>query len=121
MIADSSFIVDLLRGRPDAFLFLRTMQNPRAVAVSSITIFELFQYRGFQNIDGFMTQVLVIDVTLEIAKVAGLIQKELVNRGLEIDNEDCIIAATALLEKMPLITKNVKHFSRIKGLQIFTY
>jgi predicted nucleic acid-binding protein len=52
---------------------------------------------------------------------AGKISGKLLTRGEEIDREDCIIGATALLNDEPILTRNVDHFSRIDGLEIETY
>lgn len=37
----------------------------------------------------------------------------------EISKEDALIAATALDRKLPLITRNWKHYRKIKGLVLF--
>ena len=52
---------------------------------------------------------------------AGKISGSLRARGREIDREDCIIGATALLNDEPVVTRNRKHFERIDGLDIETY
>jgi len=56
-----------------------------------------------------------------IMRKAGKISGKLLTRGEEIDREDCIIGATALLNDEPILTRNVDHFSRIDGLEIETY
>ncbi len=52
---------------------------------------------------------------------AGKISGELISRGEEIDREDCIIGATALLNDEPVVTRNSDHFDRIEGLDVETY
>ncbi|MBI4698851.1 MAG: PIN domain-containing protein [Nitrospirae bacterium] len=37
-----------------------------------------------------------------------------------IDKEDVLIASTAIVKKLPLITRNYKHYAKIKGLVLFT-
>jgi predicted nucleic acid-binding protein len=37
----------------------------------------------------------------------------------DIAKEDALIAATALQKKLPLLTRNWKHYRRIKGLVLF--
>jgi predicted nucleic acid-binding protein len=37
-----------------------------------------------------------------------------------LDKEDGLIAATALAKKLPLVTRNWKHYRPIKGLTLFT-
>lgn len=52
---------------------------------------------------------------------AGKISGELIARGEEIDREDCIIGATALLNDEPVVTRNSDHFERIDDLDVATY
>ena len=40
---------------------------------------------------------------------------------MEIDREDCIIAATALIEERPVVTRSVSYFERIDGLDVRSY
>ncbi len=61
------------------------------------------------------------DVTREIAARAGRIDGELVSRGEAIDPADVIIGATALLRNEPVVTRNARHFSRLKGLRLVSY
>jgi predicted nucleic acid-binding protein len=52
---------------------------------------------------------------------AGKISGTLISRGEEIDREDCIIGATALLSDEPVVTRNSDHFERIDGLAVEAY
>lgn len=52
---------------------------------------------------------------------AGRISGELITDGMEIDREDCVIAATALIEEEPVATRNVSHFERIDGFDVRSY
>jgi predicted nucleic acid-binding protein len=38
---------------------------------------------------------------------------------LSLEKEDALIAASALVKKLPLVTKNKKHFDAIAGLTLF--
>lgn len=59
-------------------------------------------------------------VILLLAYFLGLIVQ--LNRNIqEIDAIDSMIAAIALLENEPLLTRNTKHFTRIKGLRVESY
>jgi tRNA(fMet)-specific endonuclease VapC len=52
----------------------------------------------------------------EDAIVAAEIRADLLSRGLVIGNYDILIAAQAVRKNLPLITNNVKEFSRVKEL-----
>ena len=51
-------------------------------------------------------------------KEYGEIRHSLEGSGLRIDQFDLLIAATALHQQMTLVTSNLKHFERIRGLEI---
>jgi tRNA(fMet)-specific endonuclease VapC len=53
-----------------------------------------------------------------VADRASTIYSDLASRGELIGDADMLIAATALVYKMGLVTNNHKHFSRIAGLEI---
>lgn len=44
---------------------------------------------------------------------------DLRRRRLSLEKEDALIAATALLKKLPLATRNWKHYKNIEGLILF--
>lgn len=48
----------------------------------------------------------------------GEIRHSLEHTGQRVDQFDLLIGATALHHNMTLVTSNIKHFERIKGLQI---
>lgn len=52
---------------------------------------------------------------------AGKISGTLSARGDQIDRENCLIGATALLHDEPVVTRNTDQFTRIDGLDVETY
>jgi tRNA(fMet)-specific endonuclease VapC len=52
------------------------------------------------------------------ARRAGLIRAELASRGIPIGPYDVLIAGQALNRNLILITRNVREFSRVSGLQV---
>ena len=105
--------------------------SPSVVAISSITVSELFS--GFKQIpdhdaihkkriqealEHFVTAMNIIDFTLASAMIYGEIRAELKMKGKDIGVMDCLIAAHAISEKRILVTNNLKHFSRIKKLEL---
>jgi len=59
-----------------------------------------------------------ISVDLEIADLAGEFRYEFLRRGLDIDLADHIMAATALINDLSLVTFNKKDFPH-KGLDLY--
>ncbi|MCK4736099.1 MAG: PIN domain-containing protein, partial [Methanophagales archaeon] len=54
-----------------------------------------------------------VEVTSEIAWTAGELRRDYKCRLM-----DALIAATAMKLNLKLVTRNVKHYERIKGLEI---
>jgi len=130
MIEDTSFIVDVLHDDPDALGYLDLVEKEnRPEKVASITVLELYEAvpqldvpeeRQQKILDVLDTRhVVAADDT--VMRKAGKISGELISRGEEIDREDCIIGATALLIDESVVTRNSDHFERIDGLDVETY
>jgi tRNA(fMet)-specific endonuclease VapC len=48
----------------------------------------------------------------------GAVASELADRGSPIGEFDALIAAHAIVLEVTLVTNNVKHFNRIRGLKV---
>lgn len=130
MIQDTSFVVDLLRGDDDAEAFLDVVEREsRPQKISSVTVLELYegvvrsgtpQAKRERILDVLETKH-VVDADQAVMRKAGKLSGELITRGERIEREDCIIAATALLNDEPVVTGNVNHFERVDGLDVRSY
>ncbi|MCG2727403.1 MAG: PIN domain-containing protein [Candidatus Methanoperedenaceae archaeon] len=61
----------------------------------------------------------IIDLNKEIAMLGGKIYSELAREGRAIELNDCLIAATSLSSGIKeIVTRNVDHFNKIKGLKV---
>jgi predicted nucleic acid-binding protein len=70
---------------------------------------------GKQSILYVLGKHRIINITDDIAvKYSALLDEY-----AEISKEDALIAATALHKKLPLLTRNWKHYRRINGLVLF--
>jgi predicted nucleic acid-binding protein len=63
----------------------------------------------------------VYGVTPEIAKLAGKISGEQMERGVQVDVADLLIAATALHLGFSVATLNTRHFALIPNLTLMSY
>ncbi len=69
-------------------------------------------------VDGFLSAVAVIDVNRPIADRFGLLRADQLDRGVPTPRLDLLIAATALVHNLTLVTHNTKDFANIPSLQI---
>jgi predicted nucleic acid-binding protein len=65
-----------------------------------------------------ISKVNVIPISEKEAIIAGDILAEMRKSGQIIGVEDALIAASALVNQCTMVTGNVRHFSRIKGLVV---
>ncbi|QZX98338.1 type II toxin-antitoxin system VapC family toxin [Halobaculum rubrum] len=130
MIQDTSFLIDVLNGDTDALDVLDLLEREsRPEKVASITSLELYEgvHRSDRPEEEKREVLRVLDSKHAIPadhgvmKRAGELSGTLIANGDRIDREDCIIAATAIRENEPVLTRNVSHFERIPNLDIETY
>ena len=128
MLLDTDFVIDFHREaqttRPlGARRFLQT-QTGKPLQISLVTWMEFAE--GFsleQRIacEAFLSKFLLLRPNQEIAWRASRIARLLRQEGRVIGDQDIWIAATALEYDEPLVTRNLRHFQRIPGLELLTY
>jgi predicted nucleic acid-binding protein len=124
-LLDSSFCIACLRRKPWA---LRALANvPLAsVAVSTLTVGELVLGAHLSDhmalemakVDTFLGPICAMPFGVEESHAWALLDAQLRKQGNRIETEDAIIAATAKVHGMTLVTGNTKHFARVKGLRV---
>ncbi|MBI2143757.1 PIN domain-containing protein [Candidatus Woesearchaeota archaeon] len=130
MILDTTFLIDLTqndKGAVEQKQFMAARNETCRVSVA--TIFELWSGVTSSNrseeekrkVITALFGLALININRSIAEKAGEINGMLLKSGNMIEPLDTMIAATALLENEALLTRNVKHFSRVKGLRIESY
>ncbi len=68
---------------------------------------------------GILTEdIPVLPFTQKIAEKAAITYQELKKENKIIEFRDIFIAATAMVHNLPVLTRNKKHFTRVKGLTL---
>lgn len=130
LFIDTSIFVDVLRKetvRSSKLLFDSILKDNDGFT-SSITVAELsvgahLSYRSdsIENTMELLSLISVINLNYKIAVHGGKIYSELIRRGLEIELNDCLIAATGLSVGIAeIVTRNIDHFERIDGIYATT-
>jgi len=76
---------------------------------------EVFWEKVTQEI---VSRVNIVPITEREAFSAGNILAELRKKGESIGLEDVLIAASAVANQYTVVTANIRHFARIKGLKV---
>ena len=124
-VLDSDFIIDFFKNKESAVKKMESLESGNAMLFT--TVFNYHEViKGFikAQINGkeafaelFFSSIGVLPYGRQEAKKAAQIEAELESRGEKISAFDTLIAAIAICRGAVLITRNTRHFSRIKGLK----
>lgn len=117
MLCDTNIISELARPRPNAGVWTWASQHQH-IQISSITLDELYFGLSWKPnprihlwLDGFLADYCtVLPVTDKIARYAGEIRGSLQAKGQSRTQADMLIAATAAVHNLTLVTRNERDF-----------
>lgn len=129
MILDTCFIIDLLNNNPDALKKSQEIDKQHIpVATTAVSVFEIWQgvadindNKKLGRINDLLESFGLFPLDQESAKIAGKIHSKLYTKGASIQPEDSMIAGICLKNNMKILTRNIKHFSRVDNLELETY
>ena len=91
-------------------------------SISVITEYEIFvgatskEQKGYWN--EFLDKVTIIPLDSAVIQMAVTLNEDLKRKRNLIETADLFIAATAMVNNIPLTTLNIKHFDRIEKLNL---
>lgn len=119
-VVDTAILVDHLRGFEPAKIVIEKIRNKEIKGyISSVTEAELFSGEDIkvktkeQKLTKLIELFEKIILTNEIAQKSGEFKRE-----YDVEIPDAIIAATAFHQKCKLLTRNTKHFEKIKEIEV---
>lgn len=130
MILDTAFVIDVWDGDHSAVALAEGLDRERTPQkLSAVTVFELYTGVGRsskpeterEKVLAVLDTKTVVPATETVMHIAGRRHGELVGAGERIEQNDCIIGATALTQDEPVVTPNAAHFERIEGVGVRTY
>jgi hypothetical protein len=130
LIADTSFLIDLIRGNQEAINKLKEIfERNLGQYIASPTVMELavgvtlatLPRKELQKIDEILDGFQILSLDSISAWRAGLELGNLKRSGVTVDPIDAQIAGIALQHDDIIVTRNIKHFERFKGLRVETY
>lgn len=124
-LLDTSFCIACLRRKPKALAALGSVELAD-VAVSAITMGELHAGVHFamhpdierRKVEAFLRPLPLLAFDREEALRWSALEAALRKAGQAIEAEDGMIAATALVHGLAVVTGNRKHFERVPGLKV---
>lgn len=115
---DTSALIELFRDNSE---IKEKIEGYSEIYLTPINIIEFGKRKlSLEIIEGILEKYLIIKIGYEESILALKIFKNLAKEGDLIEDNDILIAATCILNDVPLLTLNKKHFERLKkfGLKL---
>jgi len=131
---DSAFVIDMLRELErerlgPAFEFMESLDEREVLGISVHVLCEVRSgaeltrnvLRSHEHIDEFVAGMYVVYPDERFAPAYARLFAATTKGRVPVLPMDLLIATAALLDDAPLVTKNVKDFSRVPGLRVLGY
>lgn len=124
VIIDTDILIDAGRGIAPAVSCLQAIERRSVLAASAVTQMELLvgsrNKKEQDDIEKFLSRFHIMKVTGAASDMAvDLLRQYRLSHGLLI--ADSLIAATAVVLRSPLISKNQRDYKFIAGLDLLAY
>ncbi len=126
---DTSFLIDLLRGKPEVFMLKESLDRTETVlSVAAPSVMELWSGAQLawssaaekEKVNELLQSLVILNLDERSAKIAGEIEADLHHRGQPIETEDMMIAVITLSHGETIVTRDA-HYTRIPGLRVLKY
>ena len=123
-LSDSDALVDWLKRKEPGFSTVDQLIRAELLLTTTVSRFEI--YTGVRDAeeraqaDGLFQLVETRQLTDDAAERAAWLNRLLRLAGNPLPIGDLLIAGIALTLGLPLLTRNVRHFSRVPGLVVVT-
>jgi predicted nucleic acid-binding protein len=121
---DSDFLIEVLRGDAAAIRLLRAIEaegRPRISAVSAFEVTDTVRPARREAALAALATLEVLPVDGSVAVAASQMSVALREGGRVVPMADLLIGATCVLGDLVLVTRNTKHFARVRGLRLATW
>ena len=112
-LLDTDVLIWVLRGKKEIVEKVSKLKEESTLAISVISTAEIYKnvYPSELSItEDYLNEHIVFDVDQKIAKIAGLYWQQYIKRLKNLSLTDCLIAATANVNNLTLVSLNTKHF-----------
>jgi len=128
ILIDTTLLIDLQRAprnrsrqAAEAWLGKNAGEELGIPAIVLGEFTEGFEHPDHPVLVGYRTGFRIVEVDAAVASVYGGISRSLRARGESMGANDTWIAATAISQSLPLLTRNTRHFGRVPELRLATY
>jgi len=124
LLIDTSIIIEHLRKTDKRRSILYGIPQYTELFISSVTIFELeagaTDAAKAKDIKSVLYGIGILPFDESVAAEAGKLYRMIKAENKQLEIRDLFIAATAIANKLPILTLNHKHFEVVKGLHLIS-
>jgi tRNA(fMet)-specific endonuclease VapC len=122
ILADTDVLIDYLAGTQPAADQVMAYAESDSLQTSAITCFELlsgaWEGKRGDRVRRLVAAIPVLALNREAAARAAAVRQRLARSGVSIGMADSLIAGIALVNGLPLLTRNRRHFENVEGLRL---
>ena len=120
-ILDTDYLVALLRGDADAAALADKIKNPKTTIINAFELYygadrSVKPEKSHTEVNYLLGSMDVLGFEMPAVLTSAKIQAELMNTGNPVNILDVLIAGIVMVNNEEFLTRNVKHFNRINGL-----
>lgn len=128
ILIDSDIIIDFLNNQNSAVNFLKDSTKSKELFVSIISWMEIvYGFKKNKSLNKMkLFQNFLEDYQITVSSIDEKVAEKYLDTKIDLENKripladfDLLIAATAIVNNLSLKTRNIKHFNRIKDLDLF--
>ncbi|MHB8483686.1 MAG: PIN domain-containing protein [Nitrospiria bacterium] len=112
-LIDSDVLISFLRGKLPALSLMKDLSQDEVPAISSISYYEIWvgvRPEEEKFVLTFLSSLQILPIDQSIAQEAGNYVRDYRRKGITLSSMDTLIAATAKINKLTLITSNIRDF-----------
>ena len=127
-LLDTNVLSEVVKKRPSATVIGHLREVPQTALHASVVSVMEMRFGAVRSATGsilwerirrdVLARVKILPLGEDEASRAGEILADLEMRGVPVGIEDVMIGATALVHGLVVVTRNVKHLGRIRGLVV---
>jgi len=125
-LLDTNICIYIIKKKPEEVIKRFLKMKPDSIAISSITVSELYygvakSSKPNENtiaLEQFILPLTVINYNKEDSIAYGKLRAKLEQKGKLIGAMDMLIAAQALSRDLILVTNNEREFKKVEGLSV---
>lgn len=123
---DTDIIIDFTKDREPGATCYEFVQTNYPCSVTAISVYELWfgvKHTGhktdLQILKELLNSFTIFPFDDDAAEVSASLDVKLCKKGQKLSIKDIFIAGICIANEVPLLTRNVSHFSRIPNLKLF--